>query len=61
MYANNSLLLEFCLQSLSKNDVLHNPPYEIIWLYAELHFLKESLVTHLRGPSNKDTNLKYKI
>ena len=57
MLANNNMLLEFYLQSLSKNDGLHNLPYEIIWLFVELHFLKDSLVTHLRGPSNKDTYL----
>ena len=57
MLANNNLLLEFYLQSPSKNDALHNLLYEIIWLYVELHFPIDSLVTHLRGLSNKDIDL----
>ena len=57
MLANNNPLSEFCLQLLSKNDVLHNLPYEILWLFTELHSLKDSLVILLRGLSNKDIYL----
>ena len=57
MKANEILLSEFYLQLPSKNDVPHNLLHGNPFLFAELHFTKDSSVILHLYPSNKDVDL----
>ena len=54
MKANKILPSEFCLQLISRNDVLHNLLHEIPSPYVEIPFLEDNLAVSPWGISNKD-------